>query len=138
MTIATHKPRRGRPPKVPRDFPDTREALIRCGMEMLTEQGFMSTGIEGVLKRIGVPKGSFYHYFDSKEAFGQAVLESYGTYFARKLDRWLLRGAVPPLQRLSDFVEDAKAGMLRRYKTQKPEFEHENDRLGAGQVVSAR
>ncbi|MFB8828731.1 TetR/AcrR family transcriptional regulator [Azotobacter sp. CWF10] len=113
MTITTPKPRRGRPPKVARDFPDTREALIRCGMEVLTEQGFMSTGIETVLKRIGVPKGSFYHYFDNKEAFGQAVLESYGAYFARKLDRWLLQEEVPPLQRLRDFVEDAKAGMAK-------------------------
>lgn len=114
MTITTTpKPRRGRPPKVARDFPDTREALIRCGMEILTEQGFMSTGIEAVLKRIGVPKGSFYHYFESKEAFGQAVLERYGAYFARKLDRWLLQDEVPPLQRLRDFVEDAKAGMAK-------------------------
>lgn len=73
----------------------------------------MSTGIEAVLKRIGVPKGSFYHYFDSKEAFGQAVLESYGAYFAHKLDRWLLQDEVPPLQRLRNFVEDAKAGMAK-------------------------
>ncbi|MCY1415256.1 Transcriptional regulator AcuR [compost metagenome] len=82
-------------------------------MEIRTEKGFMYTGIDAVLKRVGVPKGSFYHYFDSKEAFGQAVLESYASYFARKLDRWLLQEDVPPLQRLHDFVEDAKAGMVR-------------------------
>ncbi|MGF6691854.1 TetR/AcrR family transcriptional regulator [Pseudomonas sp. D(2018)] len=113
MTDLHPKPRRGRPPKVDRDFADTRAALIRCGMEILTEQGFMSTGIDAVLKRVGVPKGSFYHYFDSKEAFGQAVLESYAGYFAHKLDRYLLQEDVPPLQRLCNFVEDAKAGMLR-------------------------
>ncbi len=113
MTEANSKPRRGRPPKVERDFDDTRAALIRCGMEILTEQGFMSTGIDAVLKRVGVPKGSFYHYFDSKEAFGQAVLESYARYFAHKLDRYLLQEDVPPLQRLCNFVEDAKAGMVK-------------------------
>ncbi|WP_044872794.1 TetR/AcrR family transcriptional regulator [Pseudomonas sp. LFM046] len=113
MTDALSKPRRGRPPKVDRDYPDTRDALIRCGMEILTEQGFMSTGIDTVLKRVGVPKGSFYHYFASKEAFGQAVLDSYSSYFAHKLDRWFLQDEVPPLQRLENFVEDAKAGMTR-------------------------
>ncbi|MNQ59061.1 Transcriptional regulator AcuR [compost metagenome] len=113
MTDALSRPRRGRPPKVDRDFPDTRAALIRCGMEILTEQGFMSTGIDTVLKRVGVPKGSFYHYFASKEAFGQAVLESYASYFAQKLDHWFLQDAVAPLQRLQNFVEDAKAGMAR-------------------------
>ncbi|MFC5698919.1 TetR/AcrR family transcriptional regulator [Pseudomonas sp. GCM10022186] len=113
MTDIHSRPRRGRPPKVDRDFPDTRAALIRCGMEILTEQGFVATGIDRVLKRVGVPKGSFYHYFDSKEDFGQAVLESYASYFAHKLDRWLLQDEVPPLQRLRNFVEDAKSGMAR-------------------------
>ncbi|WP_271407576.1 acrylate utilization transcriptional regulator AcuR [Pseudomonas sp. Q1-7] len=113
MTDSNAKPRRGRPPKVDRDFSDTRAALIRCGMELLTEQGFMATGIDAVLKRVGVPKGSFYHYFDSKDAFGQAVLDGYAGYFAHKLDRWLLQDDVPPLQRLCHFAEDIKAGMAR-------------------------
>ena len=107
------KARRGRPPKVAREFTDTREALLRCGMQVLTEQGFAATGIDLVLKRINVPKGSFYNYFANKEAFGQEVLQCYATYFARKLDHWLLNDSVPALQRISDFVEDAKAGMLK-------------------------
>ena len=42
---------------------DTRKDLVWCGTELLTERGFQITGIEEVLKRVGVPKGSFYHYF---------------------------------------------------------------------------
>ncbi|WP_197432160.1 TetR/AcrR family transcriptional regulator [Ectopseudomonas composti] len=113
MTTSKPQARRGRPPKVARSFDDTREALLHCGMEVLTEQGFAATGIDAVLKRVRVPKGSFYHYFDSKEAFVQEVLQRYAGYFARKLDRWLLDESVLPLQRLSNFVEDAKAGMAR-------------------------
>ncbi|WP_392397191.1 acrylate utilization transcriptional regulator AcuR [Pseudomonas corrugata] len=105
--------RRGRPPKVPREHGETLELLLRCGMEILTEQGFAATGIDTVLKRVQVPKGSFYHYFESKEAFGQAVLERYADYFARKLDRCLSDLSVPPLQRLSNFVEEAKVGMAK-------------------------
>ena len=41
-----------------------------------------------MLRQIGVPKGSFYHYFDSKEAFGLEVVDHFAGYFARKLDRW--------------------------------------------------
>ncbi|MFZ4963931.1 TetR family transcriptional regulator C-terminal domain-containing protein [Pseudomonas gingeri] len=114
MTSITAAPRKpGRPPKIPREQLQTREMLVRCGTEILTEQGFMATGIDVVLKRVGVPKGSFYHYFDSKEAFGQAVLANYAEYFARKLDRWLLDTSLPPLQRLRGFVDEAKAGMAR-------------------------
>ncbi|GAB6389950.1 TetR/AcrR family transcriptional regulator [Stutzerimonas marianensis] len=82
-------------------------------MEVLSEQGFAATGIDSVLKRINVPKGSFYHYFNSKEAFGQAVLDRYASRFARKLDHLLLNEAEPPLQRIRNFVEDAKEGMAR-------------------------
>ncbi|HCI3504629.1 TetR/AcrR family transcriptional regulator [Pseudomonas chloritidismutans] len=82
-------------------------------MEVLSEQGFAATGIDSVLKRINVPKGSFYHYFNSKEAFGQAVLDRYASRFARKLDLLLLNEADPPLQRIRNFVEDAKEGMAK-------------------------
>lgn len=103
----------GRPPKV---FPgafDARETLVRTGTEILTEKGFLSTGIDELLKRAGVPKGSFYHYFPSKEAFGLAVIDNYANYFARRLDRWLLAADRSPLQRLADFVADGQRGMAR-------------------------
>ena len=106
-------PRRGRPPKVDRENRETREALLHRGMVLLTEQGFLSTGIDAVLREVGVPKGSFYHYFDSKEAFGLAVLARYDAYFAARLERALGDATRPPLQRLQDFVEDACAGMAR-------------------------
>lgn len=113
MTEITAIRRRGRPPRVPRDNPDTREALIRSGLEVLTEQGFRAAGIDGILKRVGVPKGSFYHYFSSKEVFGRAVLEQYAAFFARKLDRHLCDASLPPLARIEAFAEDAKQGMAR-------------------------
>ena len=113
MNLTTTKPRRGRPPKVSRENHDTKAELIRSGLEQLTETGFASSGIDLILKKVKVPKGSFYHYFASKEAFGQAVIESYGNYFANKLDSCLLDESYPPLTRISNFVENAKAGMIR-------------------------
>jgi AcrR family transcriptional regulator len=65
---------------------DTRRALVWCGTELLTERGFQVTGIDEVLKRVGVPKGSFYHFFASKHAFGEAVIQNYVEYYAA---RWI-------------------------------------------------
>jgi len=113
MTSVNDKPRRGRPPKVPRPEGDTRAALIRSGTEVLTEQGFSGAGIDSILKRVGVPKGSFYYYFDSKEAFGRAILAHYGAYFAHKLDCHLGNTTLAPLRRIEAFVADARAGMAR-------------------------
>jgi len=107
------RPRPGRPPRRFGDGIDTRQALIRCGTEILTEKGFAATGIDEVLKRVGVPKGSFYHYFESKEAFGDAVIDNYAAYFMRKLTRFLGNEQRPPLDRLADFVTDAARGMAR-------------------------
>lgn len=90
-----------------------REVLIRCGIEMLTETGFSATGLDAVLKRATIPKGSFYHYFGSKAAFGQEILKAYDDYFLRKLDLALGNAERAPLLRILDFVEDAKRGMAR-------------------------
>ena len=109
----TTKTRRGRPPKILRENQDTRAELIRSGLEHLTEYGFSSSGIDPILKKVGVPKGSFYHYFANKEAFGQAVIQSYANYFINKLDVYLLDESYAPLARISNFIGSAKAGMER-------------------------
>lgn len=80
---------------------------------MLTERGFGAVGLEEVLSAVGVPKGSFYHYFGSKAEFGLALVDAYAAYFAAKLDRWFLDGSLSPVGRLRAFVEDARAGMAR-------------------------
>lgn len=109
----SNKPRRGRPKKQNTDALDTREALLRAGMLMLTESGFIRSGIDPILKSVGVPKGSFYHYFSSKEAFGLAVLARYRRYFEAKLDGFLLDEAFSPLERLQRFAQDAQDGIVR-------------------------
>jgi len=59
-------------------YQDTRSALISAGLQQMLQGGYDSVGIAGILSSTGVPKGSFYHYFDSKEAFGCAIVEAYG------------------------------------------------------------
>jgi TetR/AcrR family transcriptional repressor of nem operon len=113
-TSITPPRRRGRPPKDLAGFSQTRELLLRAGVAVLTEKGFSSAGIEEILRLAEVPKGSFYHFFDSKEAFGLELIDRYAAYFARKLDRILTNERRTPLERLHDFVADAEGGM-RRY-----------------------
>jgi len=113
MTSNKPKPRRGRPPKVTRENSDTRALLIRSGVEVLTESGFAAAGIDGILKKVGVPKGSFYYYFKSKEDFGQAVIDNYASYFAAKLDKCLLDESIAPLERIVKFADEAKQGIVK-------------------------
>lgn len=117
MNTAQAPARRGRPPKIPRENADTKAHLIRVGLETLTEFGFSATGLDTILKKAGVPKGSFYHYFKSKEAFGVALVNAYDDYFITKLKKYLTDSKTPPLERLIHFTQSAIMGMQKyQYK----------------------
>lgn len=112
--VAPIRVRRGRPPRTRAPAQaDTRALLIRTGLAALTETGYSPMGLDAILRSAGVTKGSFYHYFDSKQAFGLALIDAYADYFAAKLERWFSDRSLAPLQRLLAFVDDAKAGMRR-------------------------
>lgn len=56
---------------------DTRQHILCTGKQIIAARGFSSVGLAQLLQTSEVPKGSFYHYFKSKEHFGQALLEDY-------------------------------------------------------------
>lgn len=57
--------------------PEVRRRLLDAGLELVHARGFASSGVKDITDAAGVPKGSFYAYFPSKEAFGAAVLNHY-------------------------------------------------------------
>lgn len=91
----------------------TRDNLIRVGTEIISLHGFNATGINAVLSTAGVPKGSFYYYFSSKEDFGLAVIEGYAVEYAKKLDRFLMDVKLAPLDRIRNYLRDGVAGMSK-------------------------
>jgi AcrR family transcriptional regulator len=73
----------------------TRARLLAVGLARVQEQGWAATGLDALLRECAVPKGSFYHYFASKEAFGYAMLESYQTSYLERLERYWGAGNGP-------------------------------------------
>ncbi|WP_019672457.1 TetR/AcrR family transcriptional regulator [Psychrobacter lutiphocae] len=65
---------------------DTKSHLLATGYQLLSQKGFTAVGIKQILDTAGVPKGSFYHYFASKEAFGEAIIKSYFEHYKHRLD----------------------------------------------------
>ena len=63
----------------PRRSEPTRQRLLEAGAAMLLEQGYHGTGIQPVLDEVGVPKGSFYNYFESKEHFAAEIIRHMAT-----------------------------------------------------------
>lgn len=83
----------------------TRDKLIATGMKAMLTQGYDGSGIGPILQATGVPKGSFYHYFASKDDFTAAVIESYAAHYSAMRERLFNDTARSPLARLSAHFE---------------------------------
>ena len=57
--------------------PEVRKRLLAAGLDLIHARGFAASGVKDITEAAGVPKGSFYAYFPSKEAFAAAILEAY-------------------------------------------------------------
>lgn len=56
---------------------DKRQAIIFTGAKLIHEKGYHHVGIKAILDELQIPKGSFYHYFKSKEDLGMAIIDIY-------------------------------------------------------------
>jgi len=83
-----------------------KEDIIQSGYDLFYEKGYGITGISEITEKIGIPKGSFYNHFKSKEEFGVAVLDSYLTNSHQYLSRALLNDDRSPLNNLKKFFSD--------------------------------
>lgn len=87
------------------DTPDVRRSILAVGQQIMAHKGFSGVGINEILTTAGVPKGSFYHYFGSKEAFGEALLAGYFETYLADIDRTLARDELNWAQRLLAYFE---------------------------------
>jgi TetR/AcrR family transcriptional repressor of nem operon len=86
--------------------PTTRDHLLAVGLERLRSTGYTATGVKEVLDLAQVPKGSFYHYFPSKEEFAVEVFHLYAKGEAERWERVLGEGKAAPLKRLRRYFEE--------------------------------
>lgn len=83
----------------------TRDTLLEVGRRVFLERGYNHAGIDTILSEAGIPKGSFYYYFPSKEEFGLQVLSRFAERHDTDLDRYLGDTSLRPLERLRKLVE---------------------------------
>jgi len=77
-------------------------------MAMLLTRGYNHLGIQDVLAETDVPKGSFYHHFESKQDFALEVIDRYMSTVHAGLDECLGNSKRPPLRRLREFFEGTR------------------------------
>ena len=85
--------------------PDTKTHLLDIGYQLIAKKGFTAVGIKQILDTAGIPKGSFYHYFASKEAFGEAIIDTYFTNYKTRLDN-IARQDINAQQKIYNYFQN--------------------------------
>jgi TetR/AcrR family transcriptional repressor of nem operon len=84
---------------------NSRAALVEHGTQLMLRSGYAATGLTELLKAAGVPKGSFYNHFASKEAFGVELVQRYYDEQDRLLVSLLTQTGRSPLARLRSYFD---------------------------------
>lgn len=84
---------------------DTRQRLLDTGIAYVIQHGYHHSGLNEILGAAGVPKGSFYYYFHSKEDFGLQILAHFTEQTLAELRRFLADETLTPLDRLRGYFE---------------------------------
>ena len=84
---------------------NTKSQILEKGAEIIHLKGFNHAGIQEILKTAGVPKGSFYNYFESKEDFGLQVIDYFASFFATLIAPILQAKALSPLEKIREILD---------------------------------
>lgn len=91
----------------------TREEILEKAIDVFGRQGYHRTSMHDLAAACGLLKGSFYHYFSSKEALMEEVLQYSLDYFRRHVFSIARRPELPPDERLRSMMEKSSAIILR-------------------------
>lgn len=83
--------------------PEVRARLLSIGQQIVHSRGFNGCGVQEITAAAGVPKGSFYNYFDSKEAFAIEILEEYWSLIEKSHGSILYDARIKPLERIAKY-----------------------------------
>jgi len=88
---------------------DVRTHILTTGQRIMAGKGYSAVGLTEILTAAGVPKGSFYHYFGSKDAFGEAMLERYFDEYLAAVDGTLALPGLTMAERLMRYWDAWRA-----------------------------
>jgi TetR/AcrR family transcriptional regulator, transcriptional repressor for nem operon len=90
---------------------DAREKILTAARSLIELRGYSALGVAEICNAARVPKGSFYYFFESKEALALAVIDEHWAQQRRDWTR-ILGGEAEPLERLRQLFEETQACLL--------------------------
>jgi TetR/AcrR family transcriptional repressor of nem operon len=93
--------------------PTNRDKILANGLRVVHQRGLAGASVRDIVEAAGVPQGSFTNHFVSKEAFGLEIIELYYARSCEVIRETLRNDALPPLERLSAYIDAAKARLSK-------------------------
>ena len=84
---------------------DSRQRILATAKELFLARGYAATTVDAICEKAGLTKGSFYHFFDSKEQLGLAVLDWSLQRSAQMLSDGPHRQIADPVERALAFID---------------------------------
>ncbi|WP_425398975.1 TetR/AcrR family transcriptional regulator [Aeoliella sp.] len=91
---------------------DTKQRIIEAAAHAMIEKSYNGVGLSEILNEAQVPKGSFYHFFKSKEHLGIAVVEKAAADKCHRLREHFSNRKLTPLARLRGVFEEVRTDVL--------------------------
>lgn len=91
--------------KIAKESLTTKEQLLQTAMELMLAKGYTATTVDEICEKAGITKGGFFHYFESKEDSGKAVLEYYWQSQVQMVQEMPFHSIKDPLKRLHGFLD---------------------------------
>lgn len=85
---------------------DARQHILDVAQKIISRKGYSAVGLNEILNTAGVPKGSFYYYFKSKEAFGEALLQNYFEEYLSAMDSIFCEPSLNARDRLINYWQN--------------------------------
>jgi TetR/AcrR family transcriptional repressor of nem operon len=83
---------------------DAKNKILTAAQSLIEQRGYSALGVAEICKTAGVPKGSFYYFFESKETLALTVIDEHWSAERREWEQ-ALNGDAEPLQRLRRLFE---------------------------------
>lgn len=84
---------------------DVRQHILETAQQVISTKGYSAVGLNEILKLADLPKGSFYYYFKSKDAFGEAMLQNYFEEYLVSMDKIINVSSLTMAERLINYFE---------------------------------
>ncbi|OEF97102.1 TetR/AcrR family transcriptional regulator [Desulfuribacillus alkaliarsenatis] len=98
---------------------DKKQELLTAALELFYEKGYEKTTINDIINKVGVSKGAFYHYFQSKEEVIETISSNYAEKLANVAMQVLNKAELNALEKLNLLIEQGQKMKNREKENRK-------------------